>query len=185
MQILSLLLAFSEADVDMAVEAARKAFPVWSLSTSASHRAHLLHRLASLVEKHADELALIESLDSGKPITSIHEIDIAGVIRILHYYAGWADKIVGKTIPVDNPDEVFCYTRKEPVGVVAGIVPWNYPLYLLVLKVAPALTCGCTVVMKTSEKTPLSALKLAHLIQEAVGTNSVRVSPCCRVEKSR
>nr|CEL71941.1 TPA: aldehyde dehydrogenase, putative [Toxoplasma gondii VEG] len=157
----------SEADVDMAVEAARKAFPVWSLSTSASHRAHLLHRLASLVEKHADELALIESLDSGKPITSIHEIDIAGVIRILHYYAGWADKIVGKTIPVDNPDEVFCYTRKEPVGVVAGIVPWNYPLYLLVLKVAPALTCGCTVVMKTSEKTPLSALKLAHLIQEA------------------
>ncbi|KFG30214.1 aldehyde dehydrogenase, partial [Toxoplasma gondii FOU] len=65
------------------------------------------------------------------------------------------------------------------------IVPWNYPLYLLVLKVAPALTCGCTVVMKTSEKTPLSALKLAHLIQEAVGTNSVRVSPCCRVEKSR
>ncbi|PFH33772.1 aldehyde dehydrogenase [Besnoitia besnoiti] len=157
----------SKEDVDKAVEAAAKAFPSWSLSTSASTRALLLHKLASLVEKHADELALIESLDSGKPISSIHEIDIAGVIRILHYYAGWADKIVGKTIPVDNPDEYFCYTRKEPVGVVAGIVPWNYPLYLLVLKLAPALTCGCTVVIKTSEKTPLSALRLAHLIKEA------------------
>ncbi|MEX2287970.1 MAG: aldehyde dehydrogenase family protein [Planctomycetaceae bacterium] len=155
-----------KADVDKAVEAARRAFDSgpWS-QMSGSQRGMLLNRLADLIEQNKDELAALETYDNGKPISDSMNADLPLTIACYRYYAGWADKIHGKTIPVNGP--YFCYTRHEPVGVVGQIIPWNFPLLMQAWKLAPALACGCTVVMKPAEQTPLSALRVGELILEA------------------
>lgn len=154
-------------DVDLAVKAARKAFHSkgpWR-TMSGSERGKLLNRLADLVEKNADELAMLESLDNGKPRHVARTVDLPLVIGCYRYYAGWADKIQGKTIPIAG--DYFCYTRHEPVGVAGQIIPWNFPLLMQAWKLAPALACGNTVVLKVAEQTPLSALRVGELIIEA------------------
>jgi aldehyde dehydrogenase (NAD+) len=155
-----------KADIDLAVKAARKAFEdgPW-LKMNASERGRLLHKLADLVEKNADELAALESLDNGKPLRDAQAADLPLTIKCYRYYAGWADKIHGKTIPVDG--NYFCYTRHEPVGVVGQIIPWNFPLLMQAWKWGPALAAGCTLVLKPAEQTPLTALRVAALAQEA------------------
>ena len=154
------------ADVDKAVKAARAAFErgAWK-KTPASERGRLLNRLADLIEKHADELAALESLDNGKPVGIAKAVDVAATVACYRYFAGWADKVHGKTIPVDG--DFFCYTRLEPVGVVGQIIPWNFPMLMQAWKLAPALATGNTVVMKPAEQTPLSALRIGELIVEA------------------
>jgi aldehyde dehydrogenase (NAD+) len=152
--------------VEKAVKAARAAFErgAWR-KTSASERGRLLHSLADLIEKHADELAALESLDNGKPVSVAKAVDVALTVGCLRYFAGWSDKVHGKTIPVDG--DFFCYTRHEPVGVVGQIIPWNFPMLMLAWKLGPALATGNTVVMKPAEQTPLSALRIGELIVEA------------------
>ncbi|KAL6879366.1 aldehyde dehydrogenase [Trichoderma novae-zelandiae] len=151
-------------DVDLAVKAARKAFiGIWS-RTSPTARGKLLVKLAGLFEEHSDTLAAIESLDNGKALSmSIADIQIAA--DTLRYYGGWADKINGKTIDTDV--DHFTYTRHEPIGVCGQIIPWNFPLVSLSMKIGPALACGNTVVLKTAEQTPLSGLYAATLMQKA------------------
>jgi acyl-CoA reductase-like NAD-dependent aldehyde dehydrogenase len=155
-----------EADIDRAVSAARRAFESdeWQ-GLAARQRGRLLYRLADLVEENADELARIETLQNGKPYFESRQVDLPELVEILRYYAGWADKIQGETIPVAGP--VLNYTRREPLGAVGAIVPWNFPLLLAVWKVAPALACGNTVVLKPAEETPLTALKLGELAAQA------------------
>jgi len=155
-----------KADVDLAVKAARKAFEdgPWP-RMSASERGRVLNRLADLVEQHKEELAALESLDNGKPYRDAIAADLPLTIKCYRYYAGWTDKIHGKTIPVDGP--YFCYTKHEPVGVVGQIIPWNFPLLMQAWKWGPALATGCTVVLKPAEQTPLTALRLGELICEA------------------
>jgi aldehyde dehydrogenase (NAD+) len=152
-------------DVDKAVQAARNAFTTgeWR-KISASERGELLYKLADLIEQNIDELARLESLDNGKPLHDAHG-DLNLVIACYRYYAGWADKVQGKTIPINGP--YFCYTRHEPVGVVGQIIPWNFPLLMQAWKLAPALATGNTVILKTAEQTPLSALRVGELIIEA------------------
>ena len=158
--------AADAADVDKAVQAARTAFEHGPWRTmNASERGRLLHRLADLIENHADELARLESLDNGKPVSVAKAVDVAKSVACYRYFGGWADKIQGKTIPIDG--NFFCYTRHEPVGVVGQIIPWNYPMLMLAWKLAPALATGNTVVMKPAEETPLTALRIGELIVEA------------------
>src|SRR5256714_6679719 len=154
-------------DVDKAVSAARAAFDngPWRNKRSASQRGNLLYKLADLIEKHADELAELESLDNGKPYHVARAVDLPLTIACYRYYAGWADKTQGKTIPVSGP--YFTYTRHEPVGVVGQIIPWNFPLLMQAWKWGPALATGCTVVLKPAEQTPLSALRVGELALEA------------------
>jgi aldehyde dehydrogenase (NAD+) len=154
------------ADVDKAVHAARAAFNngEWR-KMSATRRGELLYKLADLIEQNKEELAQLETLDNGKPISESMNADLPLVIACYRYFAGWADKVQGKTIPINGP--YFCYTRHEPVGVVGQIIPWNFPLLMQAWKLGPALATGNTVVMKTAEQTPLSALRLGELIIEA------------------
>jgi aldehyde dehydrogenase (NAD+) len=154
------------ADVDKAVRAARMAFEQgpWR-KTSASERGRLLYRLADLIEANTDELAKLETLDNGKPVARAKAIDVAKAIACYRYFGGWADKVQGKTIPIDG--DFFCYTRHEPIGVVGQIIPWNYPILMQAWKLAPALATGNTIVMKPAEQTPLSALRIGELIVEA------------------
>lgn len=154
------------ADVDRAVAAARKAFTngPW-IKMSASERGRLMNRLADLIEKNIDELARLETLDNGKPYQVALGADLPLTIACYRYYAGWADKIQGKTIPVNG--NYFCYTRHEPVGVVGQIIPWNFPLLMQAWKLGPALATGNTVVLKPAEQTPLTALRVGELIVEA------------------
>ncbi|NET48352.1 MAG: aldehyde dehydrogenase family protein [Merismopedia sp. SIO2A8] len=154
------------ADVDLAVAAARKAFNSgdWK-QMSATGRGELLYKLADLIEQNIEELARLETLDNGKPLNDSLKADLPLVIACYRYYAGWADKIQGKTIPINGP--YFCYTRHEPVGVVGQIIPWNFPLLMQAWKLGPALAAGNTVVLKTAEQTPLSALRVGELILEA------------------
>ncbi|HEV7362839.1 MAG TPA: aldehyde dehydrogenase family protein, partial [Solirubrobacteraceae bacterium] len=154
-------------DVDRAVRAARAAFEdgPWA-SMAAADRGALIERLAHLVEEHADELAELESLDNGKPVTYAKVVDVGSAAGHLHYFAGWPTKIEGEVIPVRAPD-TLCYTRKEPVGVCGQIVPWNFPLLMACWKVAPALAAGCTIVLKPAEQTPLTAIRLGELALEA------------------
>jgi aldehyde dehydrogenase (NAD+) len=158
--------AADTTDVDKAVHAARKAFESgpWR-KMHASERGHMLYVLADLIENNADELAQIESLDNGKPVSVAKRVDVAKAVACYRYFAGWADKIQGKTIPIDG--DFFCYTRHEPIGVVGQIIPWNYPMLMQAWKLAPALATGNTVVMKPAEQTPLSALRIGELIVEA------------------
>ena len=155
-----------KADVDLAVKAARRAFEEgpWS-KMNASERGRLINKLADLIEQNKDELAALETLDNGKPLRDSLAADLPLTIKCYRYYAGWADKIHGKTIPVDGP--FFCYTRHEPVGVVGQIIPWNFPLLMQAWKWGPALASGCTIVLKPAEQTPLTALRVAQLAQEA------------------
>ena len=154
-------------DVDLAVKAARKAFHSKSpwRRMSASERGKLIGRLADLIEKHANDLATLESLDNGKPRHVALAADVALTIACYRYYAGWADKIQGKTIPING--DYFCYTRHEPVGVVGQIIPWNFPLLMQAWKLGPALAAGNTVILKAAEQTPLTALRIGELILEA------------------
>src|ERR1700735_1232083 len=149
-----------KADVDFAVSAARAALKVWS-GMRAAERGRILQRTAALIEQHQDELIELESLDAGKPLAAVRRQDMAAVIDTVRYYAGWCDKITGQVIPA-RPD-ALTYTVREPVGLVAAIVPWNFPLMIGMWKIAPALACGCTVVLKPAEITPLSALKIGEL----------------------
>lgn len=153
-------------DVNKAVSAARAAFEhgPWR-KFSAAERGRLINRLADLIEKHGDELAALESLDNGKPLTVAKAVDLAGTVDCLRYYAGWADKVQGKTIPISG--DFLCYTRHEPIGVVGQIIPWNFPMVMLAWKLGPALSTGNTVVMKPAEQTPLTALRIGELIVEA------------------
>jgi len=154
-------------DVDRAVRAARTAFEdgPWA-SMSAADRGALIERLAQLVEEHGQELAELESLDNGKPVTYAKVVDVGSSAGHLRYFAGWPTKIEGEVIPVRAPD-TLCYTRKEPVGVCGQIVPWNFPLLMACWKVAPALAAGCTVLLKPAEQTPLTAIRLGELALEA------------------
>lgn len=160
------------ADVEFAVAAARRAFDSgpWS-RMSASERGRLIYKLADLIESHQEELAALESLDNGKPYRDSMAADLPLTIKCYRYYAGWADKIVGKTIPVDG--DFTCFTRHEPVGVVGQIIPWNFPLLMQAWKWGPALASGCTLVLKPAEQTPLTALRVAQLAQEAGFPNGV------------
>jgi len=155
------------ADVDRAVAAARAALREGPWPTmSGAQRGRILQRMAALLRERFDEIVTLESLDAGKPISATRRQDIPAAIDCLEYYAGWADKLAGETIPTGKPG-AFTYTTLAPVGVVAAIVPWNFPLMNAVWKVAPALACGCTIVLKPAELTPLSALWLAALAAEA------------------
>ena len=153
-------------DIDAAVEAARNAFDKgpWT-RMDAFDRATCLYKLADLIEKNADELATMESVNNGKPAHIARVADLNLVHRVYRYYAGWPDKIKGHTSPIEGNFNL--YTRREPVGVVGQIIPWNFPLAMQSWKLGPALAAGCTVVMKTAEQTPLSALRVAELIKEA------------------
>ncbi|KAJ3186555.1 aldehyde dehydrogenase (NAD(P)(+)) ald5 [Gaertneriomyces sp. JEL0708] len=153
----------SAADVDKAVQAATQALPAWQ-NILASDRAKYLWKLADLIEQHKEELAELESLDNGKTVKDALG-DVDGIIEVYRYFAGWTDKLAGQTLDIDP--NMHAYTRIQPLGVIGQIIPWNYPLSMQAWKLAPALACGNTVVMKTSEKTPLSGLKLCELIVAA------------------
>ncbi len=155
-----------ERDVAAAVEAARKAFESgpWA-EMSAADRAKLLWKVGDLIDKYNEELGTLETLDNGKPIFESRQIDMPMTAEVFRYYAGWATKIHGETVPVRGP--FLHYTLREPLGVVAAIVPWNFPLLLASWKLAPALAAGNTVVLKPASWTPLTALRFAELCQEA------------------
>ncbi|XP_019761101.2 aldehyde dehydrogenase 1A1-like [Dendroctonus ponderosae] len=153
-------------DVDLAVAAAKKAFARKSpwRNLDASDRGKLLNKFADLLDRDTKELAELETLNSGKPLAAvIGELEV--YTKILRYYGGYCDKIHGNTIPIDGNG--FCLTRKEPVGVVAQIIPWNYPIGMAIWKLGPALCSGCTLILKPAEQTPLTALALAALTKEA------------------
>ncbi|XP_068198360.1 retinaldehyde dehydrogenase 3 isoform X2 [Antennarius striatus] len=154
-------------DVDNAVKAAKAAGQRGSpwRKMDVSSRGKLLHMLADLVERDRVLLATLETLDTGKPFLQSFFIDLDGSIKTLRYYAGWTDKIQGKTMHVD--ESFMCLTKHEPVGVCGAIIPWNFPLLMFMWKIAPALTCGNTIVIKPAEQTPLTALHVGSLIKEA------------------
>jgi aldehyde dehydrogenase (NAD+) len=153
-------------DVDIAVAAAKKAFEVgpWRKMTG-QEKGKLMFKLADLIDKHADELSVLESLDNGKPAHIAKAADLFLTSATIRYYAGYADKQHGQTIPVNGP--FFVYTRHEPVGVCAQIIPWNFPLVMAAWKLGPVLATGCTTIIKPAEQTPLSILRLGELIMEA------------------
>ncbi len=154
------------ADIDRAVRSARAAFADSTWRRMNPHkRSRLLWKLADLVEANADELGLLETQDNGKPYFEARRIDVPGAAQTLRYYAGLADKVQGDTVPVPGP--FLNYTLREPVGVVGAIIPWNFPLSMAAWKVAPALACGNTVVLKPAEQTPLTALRFGELAAEA------------------
>lgn len=154
-----------KVDIDKAVKAARRAFEgKWS-KLSARDRGRLLYKLSQLIEQNSAELAAIETADNGKPIKESLYIDLPQVVENFEYFAGWATKIEGETIPV--PGRMFNYTLREPIGVCGQIIPWNFPLLMAAWKLAPALAAGNTVVLKPAEQTPVGAMELAKLIQEA------------------
>ncbi|HME40650.1 MAG TPA: aldehyde dehydrogenase family protein [Steroidobacteraceae bacterium] len=160
----------SAADVDRAVGAARAAFDDgrWS-NLPPNRRERIINRLADLIEAHAAEFAELEAIDNGKPVGMAGAIDIPGAVDMLRYMAGWASKIGGELIePQGVPrGKMFSYVSREPVGVAAQIIPWNFPLLMAALKIAPALTAGCTVILKPAEQTSMTALRLADFVAEA------------------
>ncbi|HEX8211999.1 MAG TPA: aldehyde dehydrogenase family protein [Longimicrobium sp.] len=158
--------AAAEADVDRAVRAAREAFEngPWP-GMDARARGRILYAIADGLEARADELARMEAMDNGKPVNEARKIDVKESIDCFRYYAGWADKIEGEVIPVPGP--YLNYTRREPMGVCGAIIPWNYPLQMAAWKVAPAIACGNTMVLKPAEQTPLTALELARVASAA------------------
>ena len=156
-------------DIDRAVRAARKAFAYDSpwRRMSPSARGKLIWRIGDLIEQHVEELAMLESLDNGKPLGVARVADVPLAADLFHYMAGWPTKILGDTTPISAPGEYLSYTLREPVGVVGQIIPWNFPLLMAAWKLGPALATGCTVVLKPAEQTPLSALYLGELLLEA------------------
>ena len=156
-------------DVDRAVKAARRAFDEgpWRKMTG-SQRGRLLWKLAELVDQHLEEFAELESIDNGKPLAVARVADVPLTVDIFRYMGGWTTKMTGTTIPLVGARAISCPTRiREPVGVVGQIIPWNFPLLMAAWKLAPALAAGCTVVLKAAEQTPLSALRLGEMFQEA------------------
>src|SRR5580658_5787420 len=160
-QVVALVAEADAVDVDAAVRSARAAFEGSWGQIRASERGHALLRFADVIRRNADELIELESLNSGKPVSAIRRQDLPAVLDTLTYYAGLADKINGQVIPA-RPD-ALTYTVREPMGVVGAIIPWNFPLMIGMWKIAPALACGCTVVLKPAELTPLTALKIGEL----------------------
>ena len=164
--------AGDKKDIDRAVKAARAAFESgpWRKMTP-SDRGRAIWKLADLLEKNLEEFAQLESLDNGKPLTVARVADVPLAIDLFRYMAGWATKIHGSTFPISVPyapgARFFSYTLREPIGVVGQIIPWNFPLLMAAWKLGPALATGCTVVLKPAEQTPLSALRLGELIQDA------------------
>lgn len=154
-----------KTDVDNAVKCAKAAFTKWR-DVSGPARRDLILKYANLIEENQQFLAEVECKDNGKPVSIARDVDIAMAVKCLRYFAGWADKIQGKTIPVENTDSM-AFTIHEPIGVVAGIIPWNFPLLMFVWKVAPILACGNTCIIKSSEKTPLTALLMGKLAKDA------------------
>ena len=167
-EVLAEICAASPQEVDQAVTAARRAFDerpgAWR-KMSASERGRMVWRLADLLEANIDELAELETLDNGKPIFESRHVDLPMAIDVLRYYAGLATKVHGET--VNALEGAFTYTLREPVGVVGLIIPWNFPLLLATWKLGPALACGCTVVLKPAEQTPLTTLRLGELAIKA------------------
>ena len=165
-EVLTCVAEGDKADIDLAVTAAREAFEngPWK-KMDARDRGRILLEIANLIEKNKEELALLDTLDNGKPINETTNADIPLAVDCFLYYAGWADKIHGETVPVRG--DFFNYTLREPVGVVGQIIPWNFPLLMAAWKIAPALACGNTVVLKPAEQTPLTALRLGEICQEA------------------
>jgi phenylacetaldehyde dehydrogenase len=155
-------------EVEDAVRAARAAFESgpWS-RMSPNDRGKLVWKFGELLEKYGNELAQIESLDNGKPVTYARNVDVAFSAELMRYMGGWSTKILGNSIPVSLPGEWHAYTLREPVGVCAQIIPWNFPLLMAAWKLAPALAAGCTIILKPAEQTPLSAMRLADIIAEA------------------
>src|SRR5437773_1768043 len=153
------------ADLDAAVAAARAALDGPWGKTSARDRGRIVWKIGEKLIERADEIARLETLHNGKPIFESRQIEVPAAAECFQYYAGWADKIHGETVPVKG--NFLTYTLREPVGVVAAIVPWNFPLLLTAWKVAPALACGNTVIIKPASQTPLTALALAEVAQEA------------------
>jgi acyl-CoA reductase-like NAD-dependent aldehyde dehydrogenase len=165
---LATLPAAGAADVDRAVRAARRAFEDSWRDGPAAARGRCLIKLAELIEENIEELATLETLDNGKPLTESMYVDLATTAEVYRYYGGWATKITGRTLPVSpSVGTAFVYTRREPLGVVGAIVPWNFPMLLTSWKLGAALAAGNTVVLKPAEQTPLSALRLGELVQEA------------------
>jgi phenylacetaldehyde dehydrogenase len=169
-EVLAMVAEGDREDIDRAVKAARAAFETgpWS-KISHSERGKLMWKLADLIEKNAEEFAQLESLDNGKPLKIARIADIPLSVDHFRYYAGWATKIEGNTIPMGlaKQGSFHAYTVREPVGVVGQIIPWNFPLLMAAWKLGPALSTGCTVVLKPAEQTPLTALRLGELILEA------------------
>ena len=153
-----------QGDVDAAVAAARAAFDGPWAKLSARERGRLVWKIGEKLMERADEIARLETLHNGKPIFESRQIEVPAAAECFQYFAGWADKIHGETIPVKG--NYLTYTLREPIGVVAAIVPWNFPLLLTAWKVAPALACGNTVIIKPASQTPLTALALAEIAQE-------------------
>lgn len=165
-EVLAVVSEAQKEDIDLAVKAARRAFEhgPWPQMSSAE-RAHIIYKVADLMDAHKEELAQLEALDNGKPYHVALSDDIPGTVEHFRYYAGWATKVMGQTIPI-SPDYLN-YTRHEPVGVAGQIIPWNYPLQMASWKLGAALAVGCTVVLKPAEQTPLSLLYAAQLFKEA------------------
>lgn len=166
-RVLATVAGGGKEDADLAAKAAREALEGPLAEMKPAERARLLLRLAELVEANIDEIATLETLDNGKPINESRYFDIPYAVESLRYNAGWCTKLNGETISLSGPGDWHAYTVREPVGVVAQIVPWNTPFAMAIQKVAPALAAGCAVILKPAEQTPLTALKLGHLIQEA------------------
>src|SRR5262249_29043908 len=167
-QVIAQVAEADKEDVNRAIAAARKAFDdgPWRRLTG-SQRGRLLWKLAELVEQHLEEFAELESIDNGKPLSVARVADVPLTADMFRYMGGWTTKMTGTTIPWSVPNEFLSYTMREPVGVVGQIIPWNFPLLMAAWKLGPALAAGCTVVLKVAEQTPLSALRLGELIQEA------------------
>jgi aldehyde dehydrogenase (NAD+) len=165
-EVLARVAAGDAEDVDRAARAARRTFDEskWPRMRP-NDRERLLLKIADLIEQHGDELAQLETLDNGKPLMESRHVDIPGAAQTFRYYAGWANKIYGETNPAD--EAFFNFTLREPVGVCGQIIPWNFPLLMAAWKLAPALVCGNTCVLKPAEQTPLTALRLGELLQEA------------------
>ena len=167
-EVLARVAAGGAEDIDRAVRAARRAFDDGPWRTmKPSERGRIMQRLAQLMEEHGEELAELESLDNGKPLSVARVADVPLAVDNIRYMAGWTTKIEGNTIPISFPGDFLAYTLREPVGVVGQIIPWNFPLLMAAWKLGPALATGCTIVLKPAEQTPLSALRLGELIQEA------------------
>ena len=165
-EVLALIAEGDKADIDEAVIAARKAFDEGPWPSMGPHqRARLMFKIAELIDQHTDELAELETLDNGKPLTFARAFDIPAAAETFRYYGGWVTKIYGETNPSDPA--FFSYTLREPVGVCGQIIPWNFPLLMAAWKLAPALACGNTVILKPAEQTSLTALRLGELITEA------------------
>ncbi|KAF8337184.1 aldehyde dehydrogenase [Amanita rubescens] len=165
-QVITKISEGTAADVDLAVSAAEKAMEtVWGLNTPGAQRGALLLKLAELIEQNKEELAALEALDNGKSYFSALLADIPTCTTVLRYFAGWADKIHGKTM--ETTEAKFAYTRHEPIGIVGAIIPWNFPLVTFLAKIAPALATGNAIVIKPSEITPLTAIRACEFIKAA------------------